>query len=702
MRHSSKKMNWKDWLMKLFVNLIPSRSLRRKFRTFIQQRRIRRDFFQGIHLFSSVPATFAFPEVEQPLVSIFIPVFNQYSCTCKCLWSILQNTGSEIPFEILLGDDASTDETRSIPERISGIRYLRSEENQGFLWNCNHGIAQARGKYVLLLNNDTQVQPNWLSSLVELLERDEAIGLTGSMMLYPDLHLQEAGGIIWKDASAGRYGCRQAPWNSRFQYVKDVDYISGASILFRKSLWDELGGFDETFAPAYYEDTDFEFRIREQKGLRIVYQPASVVVHFDGTSYGKKAKRCREDLLNANAKKFWNRWQKVLLKKQCTPNELFLARDRGQDRPLLLFVEDRIPSFDWNAGSRASFQYMQYFLRRGFQVKLLVQDASVPEMKYLERISQMGIEVLPWSALWAYGRYVSVIYLNRPDVAGAFLKGLRKFSNAPVLYQGHDLHFLRLRRQYEKTGKSAQLLKKCEKMRKMELNIFQNSDCVFYFSDEEVRRVHEMCPSVMAETIPLYILNVGSMELLEYRANSRKDILFVGGFGHLPNGDAVKWFASEIFPKVLKKIPDLCWHIVGSRTPPEVWALDGPNIRVHGFLSDEELDALYAKIRLTVVPLRYGAGVKGKIIDSLYRKVPVLTTAIGAEGIFNTDDVLAVADDADSFAEELVRLYSDETVLEGMAGRCASFVERCFSDQAVTEKFRSCFERLQSESVQLF
>lgn len=164
---------------------------------------------------------------------------------------------------------------------MQNITVAKTKTNVRFLRNCNNAAKLARGKYILFLNNDTQVLPNWLSSLVELIERKNDIGMVGSKLLYPDGTLQEAGGIIWGDGHAWNYGNGQSPNKSEFNYVKEVDYISGAAIMIRKSLWEEIGGFDELFNPAYCEDSDLAFEVRKH-GYKLMYQPLSMVVHFEG------------------------------------------------------------------------------------------------------------------------------------------------------------------------------------------------------------------------------------------------------------------------------------------------------------------------------------------------------------------------------------------------------------------------------------
>ena len=103
------------------------------------------------------------------------------------------------------------------------------------------------------------------------MEKEKNAGIVGSKLIYPDGTLQEAGGIIYSDASGCNYGRNDNPNALWYNYTKEVDYISGASIMLKKELWDELGGFDEYFAPAYYEDTDLAFRIRYEKGFKVIY-----------------------------------------------------------------------------------------------------------------------------------------------------------------------------------------------------------------------------------------------------------------------------------------------------------------------------------------------------------------------------------------------------------------------------------------------
>ena len=266
-------------------------------------------------------------------VSIIVPAYNNVAYTLTCLLSVLRQK-TRYSFEVIVGDDASSDATQALIASLAApVVHVRHPDNLGFLRNCNACAEHAQGRYLVLLNNDTIVLPGWLDELVDLLEADPKIGLVGSKLLFPSGRLQEAGGIVWNDASSSNYGRDSDPQLPMFNYVKDVDFCTGASIAVRTDLWRELGGFDERYAPAYYEDTDLAFRIREA-GFRTVYQPRSVAIHYEAVTHGKDETRGIRRYLVENRKKFFERWRDVLAREHFDPGqELPLARDRGHRRP---------------------------------------------------------------------------------------------------------------------------------------------------------------------------------------------------------------------------------------------------------------------------------------------------------------------------------------------------------------------------------
>nr|WP_051197606.1 glycosyltransferase [Butyrivibrio sp. MB2005] len=636
-----------------------------------------------------------FPEYDSPTVSIIIPVYNQFEYTYNCLSTILSNSWG-VQYEVIIADDVSTDYTTRLSEIAENINIVRNSENQRFLKNCNNAAKHAKGKYILFLNNDTQVQQGWLKSLVDLIERDDKIGMVGSKLVYPDGTLQEAGGIIWGDGHAWNYGNGKNPLLPEFNYVKEADYISGASIMIRTDLWKEIGGFDELFAPAYCEDSDLAFEVRKH-GYKVMYQPESLVVHFEGKSNGTDTSTGIKKYQVENSEKLKQKWAEEFKKQSQTESDLFHARDRSHGKKTILVVDHYAPEFDKDAGSKTTWQYLQMFISQGYNVKFIGDNFARKE-PYSTALEQIGIEILygPWYRDhyedWIRDNQENIdfVYLNRPHITEKYIDFIRDNTNIKCIYYGHDLHFLRIGREYELSG-DTKLKKEAEEWKKKELDIMHKADISYYPSQIEIDEIHKIDPSIKAKAITAYVYeSFREKKNLDFAV--RKDILFVGGFGHPPNEDAVNWFATEIWPDVRKEL-GISFHIVGSKATPRIEKLSGKDgIILEGFVSEERLMELYDTCKLVVVPLRYGAGVKGKVIEALYYGAPMVTTSVGTEGIPDVEDIIEVADDAKQFANMVISLYNDNARLSEISDKYSKYVRDHHSIDAVWNIIKEDFE----------
>lgn len=257
-----------------------------------------------LDLFLADPhARLAFPPHADPLVSILVLNYNRADQLLECLQSIAANTG-DVSYEVLLADNASTDRAPEVLRRVDGATVLPFDTNLGFVRGNNEAAKRARGRYLVLLNNDTAVAPGWLSALVRTAETWPRCGAVGPKFLFFDGRLQEAGAIVWADARVNALGQGADPNADEFAHVREVDFCSGACLLLRTQLFRDLGGLDDRYAPAYFEDVDLCFAVREH-GLSVVYQPASVVFHH-GPGAASVAKTL--DLCAANRAKFVARW----------------------------------------------------------------------------------------------------------------------------------------------------------------------------------------------------------------------------------------------------------------------------------------------------------------------------------------------------------------------------------------------------------
>jgi len=216
--------------------------------------------------------------IAAPVVSIILPVFNNLKLTLECLLSITAHTDSRVSYEIILADDASTDETAQIVSAIPNLRIFRNESNLGFLLNCNKALEYAKGQYVMYLNNDVQVTKDWLFILYETFATHANVGAAGPRFLYPSGHLQEAGAAFRHDGTADMVGLNEEPEQPRYSYIRRVDYVSGACLMLPTSLARQLGGFSEDFLPCYCEDSDLCLRIQDA-GYYVYCNPFSTVIH---------------------------------------------------------------------------------------------------------------------------------------------------------------------------------------------------------------------------------------------------------------------------------------------------------------------------------------------------------------------------------------------------------------------------------------
>ena len=627
------------------------------------------------------------PLFENPIVSIIIPVYNKFRFTNKCIKSILKEN-EEIPYEIIIADDMSTDLTKYIKYFFVNINIKKNEKEHGFVMNCNMAANFAKGKYIVFLNNDVQVKKGWLSNLVKLIESNENIGMVGSKLIYPNGTLQEAGGIIWRDGSGYNYGRGKDPEMAEYNYVKEVDYISGASIIIRKSIWNEIGGFDKRFSPAYYEDTDFGFEVRKH-GYKVMYQPLSVVVHLEGISNGKDLHSGLKKYQIKNQKKFIEKWKEEL-KMQSIPQNLFKARDRSFNKKRILVIDRFVPNFDKDAGSRCSYMYLKIFQKIGLIVTFIGDDFKKNE-PYTSFLEQKGIEVLYGDIYlsniqkWLIKnlKNFDFVFLQRPNIAMKYIDLIKKNFTGKIFYFAHDLHYIRLFREYKIT-KNNETLNESEFWKNIEMEIFSKSDVGYVVGSYEQKIINEKFKDKPIRNIPIYIYEKLLTNIYK-DFSKRKDLIFVGSFLHTPNKDGILWFTKEVYPYVLTNYSKMILHIIGSNMPMEIKKLESENIKVYDSISDEELKSLYQKSRIAIAPLRFGAGVKGKIVEAAYYQIPIITTSIGAEGLDNSLGAILVEDSPLKMAQLICSIYFDYVKLKNISDLERLFIEKYFTFEKAKE-----------------
>jgi O-antigen biosynthesis protein len=628
-------------------------------------------------------ARLPFPSSDAPRVSIVVPVHNACEVTDACLQSVLANT-QDVAYEVLVADDASDDQTAALA-RWENVRLVRDGVRRGFLGNCNNAARLARGEFLVLLNNDTVVQPGWLGALVATLEGDASIGIAGGKLLFPDGRLQEAGGIIWKDASGWNYGRGDSPDEPEYNYVKEVDYVSAACLIIRRRLWDEIGGFDDRYAPAYYEDADLAFEVRA-RGYKVVYQPLAVVVHLEGGSHGCDPNAGVKRVAAVNRKIFLEKWRGVLAAEHYeSGTRLFHARDRSARKATLLVVDHYVPRYDRDAGGRCTYQYLRLFAELGFHV-VFVGSNYVRDEPYTTALQQLGIVVLYGErhargfAEWLrrQGPYIDYAYLNRPHIGMQYVELIKRYAPfSRIGYFPVDLHFVRELRGYRTSG-DAGGLQRARKWMGLEFDLLRKVDIVHVVSSYEEDLLRTAFPDKIVRRIPLYLLN-GRPAASGRPYRLREDLLFVGGAEHPPNGDALEWLMEEILPLLRARLPQARTHVVGSWPAGDRRRFERSGFVTTGRVSDDELEQLYAAARVVIAPLRFGAGVKGKVVEALSHGVPTVTTPVGAEGLPGVESCVAIATGAREFAARVAEVYRDEALWHRMSLTSVDYATAEFS-----------------------
>jgi glycosyltransferase involved in cell wall biosynthesis len=565
------------------------------------------------------------PRTNAPLVSIVI-VGRDLSATRRTLRSIARHR-PRAPVELILLDDAPDASGLHGLAAVAGLRYHANARPLGLARACNRAAHLARGAYLHLLAEGSEVTEGWLDILLDAFARP-GCGIAGSTLL----------------RLAARPGGAER-----------ADRCSPASLLVGADLFALLGGFDAQDAPPSDAVAGLEARARAA-GREVVVQPLSWVVAPAGEGDAAAAVR------------------------------------PGRGR--VLVVDHYLPEPDHDAGSRSMWCMLRQLVGMGLDVTFWPDNLHY-HGPYAQPLEAIGIQVVHGRHLqgrfdrWiaAVGGSIDYALLSRPYISDKYIEGLRRHSAARLIYWGVDLHYRRMLQQGEVQDDPG-ILKQAEAMKALELKQWRETDAILYPSDSETAEVLATMPAARAYTLPLYYYDTLDDEVVG-PPDGRADILFVAGFRHAPNVDAAAWFVASVLPAVRRSVPGVRLTLAGADPTPEVLALATDGVAVTGHLSDAALAQRYRAARVAVVPLRFGGGVKGKVLEALHSGVPLVTTSVGLQGLPGLAGIVATTDEAEAFAAHVVRLLADDAAWLRAAADGRAYVRANFPP----ERMRGVLER---------
>jgi glycosyltransferase involved in cell wall biosynthesis len=490
--------------------------------------------------------------------------------------------------------------------------------------------------------------------------------------------LQEAGCILWNDGTATGYGRGHTPGEPEFDFRRDVDFCSGAFLLTPREIFERLGGFDERYVPAYYEETDYCVRLH-QAGLRVVFDPDVVVTHYEfGSSASSEAALA---LQQRNHATFLDRHAEWLAQRP-GPGRVLDGRSRPRG-PRILVVDDRVPHVRFGSGYPRARDMLHEFAKGGAEVTLFPMAPHREIRSQMRETLDIDIEVMVGHynrTLRSFledrrGHYDGIVVCrphNMRDFRSAIGSDRTLLDYAVVIYDAEAIFSLREVLQRRVSGFTVSD-EAARRMMADEIALIGNVDAVLAVSEREKSLFEEH--------------GVSAVQLLGYPIvleptmspfAAREGFIFVGAMpsDDSPNADSLRWFAAEVLPHLRREFgAELRLQVVGHCDARSVAALDGDALDLLGPV--EDLRPIFERARVMVAPTRFAAGIPHKVHQSAAFGVPVVaTTLIAEQASWRDGSELLAAADGKGFAEACSRLYRDEAlwtaIREGALERCAA------------------------------
>jgi O-antigen biosynthesis protein len=615
-----------------------------------------------------------------PAVSVIIPVCGDPALVFSCLEAIADSS-PQAAFEVIVVDagGAPVNDARTALSARNDIRYVCDADGRGFAEFCNAGARLARGDDLFFLSVDTRVLGDWLSASRSVLSKIPGAGLVGGKILSPDGRINEPDWLRWRQGTSRLKSRDLDPARPAVNYLRDVEGFGGSAVLVRRSLFDAIGGFDPVYRSADYGVRDLSLEVRVH-GYRVLYQPFSQAVRYGDACADARALGSADGAHEADRRRFFRKWRDMLFES----SRYDTGDSRGtvgfRPKARILVIDACTPMSDRDSGSVDLVNLLRLFASFDYQVTFCPVDL-IYAGPYTRALQSSGVECIysPFEhsverLLRARGREFDVVMLMRLDQGVRYLNSVRaNCPQAKVIFNTVDLHYLREeRRAMTDTGMADSA--GARRMKRLELDVVRGVDLTILISPIERELLAGEVPDARLCVIPLLRDIPGRGPGFA----DRRGAIFIGGFRHPPNLDAILWCCRQIWPKVQGELPDVELSIVGSYPSAEVMNLEAKGVHVLGYV--EDIAPLFARTRLSIAPLRYGAGLKGKVVTSLGYGVPCVVTPVAAEGLGLADgEGIVVAADPDAFAAAVVHIHGHQDDWERLSMAGIEAVRRSFS-----------------------
>ena len=593
----------------------------------------------------------ALPEGNSPRVSFILVLHSRAELSVLTIDSIVEH--ADTAYEVIVVDNGSTDATLRMVQKLRGAAVIRNERNLGFGPACMQAVRVARGEYLCFLNNDAILTPGSLSAAVKLFA-DPSVGAVGGKILLSNGDLQEAGSIVWRDGSALGYGRGDNPEAPQYDFRRAVDYCSAVFLVTPRELFLRLGGFSPDFAPAYYEDTDYCLTLWDQ-GFRVLYEPEAVVRHYESASSGGNDHAVA--LMASHQEKFRNKWRDVLERYYLPAfSDLYTARVAARSGSLrILYLDDRIPHRALGSGFPRSNEIVTQLAALGHQVTCVSLTLPLLSDEYSDLPRDIELVDGFRNRQPLLGDYIAssdIIWVSRPhNLHRLISQGLleRLSGHSRLVYDAEAIFSERAIQKAQITGADRDANSEFD-----EIELAKRADRVVVVSEADKATM------VAAGLKDVWVIGHALSPYPTAKSFSeRNSFLFVGAVHgtDTPNADSIRFFCESVWPAVAEKAAATL-VIAGYGTDDYLGHLEGPRIQVLGPQSD--LTPYYDAARVFIVPTRYAAGVPFKAHEAAAFGVPLVVSGVIDRQVKWRDGLdYLVAGDAQTFAEQCIRLYSN-------------------------------------------